>query len=88
MANSFALASGGETVFGNMRVRMGTLTMGDSSTGSSVASGFGFLYGGLLTPASAGMAAGIIAINSNVNGDFKALSCTSADTFQVVLFGR
>lgn len=88
MANSFTVNPGGDTVFGNMRVKMGVLTMTDGGAGSSVASGFGTIYGAQATPLTATSQCPGMVINANVPGDFKVQSCSAGDTFHVILYGR
>lgn len=75
------------TISGNMRQVMGVLTMTDGPAASSVASGLKHIWGGSATPKSAATGGVGLTCNANVNGDFKVMSCTSGDTFQVVLYG-
>lgn len=94
MANSFTadVQMEGMPVHGNKRVIMGVLSMTDGSAGSSVASGLEVIAGGTLTAKSAGANTGvpidILQLNSNVNGDFKAKSAGSGDTYYAILWGR
>lgn len=96
MANTFTVDVRGETVFGDQRVRMGTLTMTDGGGGSSVASGFGFITKATVnlktksTTAPHYLADDVvdIVINSNVNGDFKVPSAVSGAAYDVVVYGR
>ncbi len=94
MSNTFTadVLMEGMPVHGNRRVVMGVLSMTDGSAGSSVASGLEVLAGGQITPKSAGSFSQyppiMLALNSNVNGDFKAKSAGSGDTYYCVLWGR
>ena len=90
MANTFTADTHIDpmTVTGNMRMVAGTLTMTDGGAGSSVASGLDYIYGGSVTAKTATTQMGGAVYNSNVDGDFKAQSCSSGDTFHVLLFGR
>lgn len=90
MANTFTADAGVDpmTVQGNARMVAGLLTMTDGGAGSSVASGLELIYGGACTAKTATTQMGGAVFNSNVNGDFKVQSCSSGDTFHVVLWGR
>lgn len=89
MANSFARDSHipRGSVMGNARVVMGVLSMTDGPAASSVASGLEHIWGGTVTGKSAHSGGVTLTCNANVPGDFKVLSSTSGDTFQVVLWG-
>jgi hypothetical protein len=89
MANTFTANS--EHVMGNTRMRTGTLTMTDGAAGSSVASGLDSIYAAVLNPKTAGSLSQYpptnVAINSNVKGDFKAVSAGSGDTYYATVWG-
>ena len=89
MANTFTAET--ECVMGNTRVRFGILTMTDGSAGSSVASGLDSIYNALLNPLTANSFSQYppvnVAINSNVKGDFKAVSAGSGDTYRAAIWG-
>lgn len=94
MSNTFTadVQMKGMPVHGNKRAIMGVLEMTDGAAGSSVASGLKVIAGGQLTPKSAGALSQIppalLILNSNVNGDFKAKSAGSGDSYYVTLWGR
>lgn len=89
MANTFTADF--ECNMGNTRMRAGTLTMTDGSAGSSVASGMDLIYGAVMNPKTANSfsqyPATVLAINSNVKGDLKAVSAGSGDTYHVMVWG-
>lgn len=89
MANTYTASH--EGVFGNLRYRFGTLTMTDGSAGSSVASGLELIAMAQINPKTAASFAQYpptnIAFNSNVNGDFKAVSAGSGDTYYAFVVG-
>ena len=89
MANTFTInqACDPQGCGTNFRQVWGVFTAGDG-TGSSVASGLEFIYGGQATQKSATTGGNTLTINANVDGDFQVLSSTSGDDFYVNLWGR
>lgn len=89
MSQSFTASH--EGVFGNLRYRFGTLTMTDGGTGSSVASGLELVAMMQINPKTAASMSQYpptnVAINSNVNGDIKAVSAGSGDTYYAFVVG-
>lgn len=89
MANTFTAEF--TTVMGNVRYRTGTLTMTDGAAGSSVASGLEVVHSCTLNPKAAGSYTQYpptnVTINSNVNGDVKAVSAGSGDTYYCTVTG-
>jgi hypothetical protein len=90
MANTFTASRSGLTVVhGGQRVAMGVLTMTDGSTGVGVNAGFNWVDTCMATPSTANTNGGGVLINTAASaaGDIIMGSCTSGDTFQVVIFG-
>jgi hypothetical protein len=83
-----------DTVFGDLRVRMGTITM-DGVTSGAVDTGLERILGGSVVKQSFTSTIGEgtqIAFNSGsgataINGMVQITTCTAGDDFQAVIFG-
>lgn len=89
MPNTFSATH--EGVMGNLRYRFGTLTMTDGSAGSSTGAGFSQVAFAAICPKTANSFSQYpptnILYNTNVNGDIKAVSAGSGDTYQCFVLG-
>lgn len=75
----------------SIRMIIGTLSMADGGTGSSVATGLEVVYGAHLTPKSAGSFSQYPPVSMHLNsvaGEIKAISAGSGDVYYATVWGR
>ena len=88
MANTFtATRDNTAIVMGNKRMLLGKLTMTDGVGGGAINVGLNWIDTCMMTPSTANTNGGGVLINTAASaaGEFVAGSCTSGDTFQVMV---